>query len=127
MTYLLDTHTFVWMVQADPRLSLTTQKLIVRPDNDILLSVASLWEIAIKVSIGKLEIPGGFPKLIDAATQEYVGMIPISTVAVAAIATLPFHHKDPFDRLLAATSLTLGCPLISVDSVFDQYGVNRVW
>jgi PIN domain nuclease of toxin-antitoxin system len=102
--------------------------LIVDPLNDILLSPASYWEIAIKVSLGKYTIPGSFETWIEHQIQvNELELLPIKVAHVAAIVTLPFHHKDPFDRLLVAQALTEKIPIISVDAVLDSYLVTRCW
>lgn len=128
MRILLDTQAFLWFVLNDPSLSTSACDLITDPDNDILLSPASYWEIAIKVSIGKYQIPGSFDTWMEQQIQvNELEILSIEVAHVAAIVTLPFHHKDPFDRLLVAQALVEKIPIISVDSVLDNYGVNRYW
>ncbi|MDZ8091468.1 MAG: type II toxin-antitoxin system VapC family toxin [Nostoc sp. DedQUE05] len=128
MKFLLDTQAFLWFVLNDLALSQVACDLIVDPLNDILLSPASYWEIAIKVSIGKYQIPENFETWME--HQIYVNefeILPIKVVHAAAIVTLPFHHKDPFDRLLVAQALTEKIPIVSVDTVLDNYAVTRYW
>ncbi|MBD2778191.1 type II toxin-antitoxin system VapC family toxin [Iningainema tapete] len=128
MKFLLDTQAFLWFVLNDRALSQAARDLIVDPLNDILLSPASYWEIAIKVSIGKYQIPGGFETWIQHQIQvNELEILPIKVAHVAAIVTLPFHHKDPFDRLLVAQALTEKIPIVSVDAVLDNYAVTRYW
>ncbi|MBD2242088.1 type II toxin-antitoxin system VapC family toxin [Nostoc sp. FACHB-888] len=128
MKFLLDTQAFLWFVLKDRALSQVACDLIVDPLNDILLSPASYWEIAIKVSIGKYQIPGNFETWIEHQIQvNELEILPIKVAHVAAIVTLPFHHKDPFDRLLVAQALTEKIPIISVDAALDNYPVTRYW
>lgn len=128
MKFLLDTQAFLWFVLKDRALSQVACDLIVDPLNDILLSPASYWEIAIKVSIGKYQIPGNFETWIEHQIQvNELEILPIKVAHVAAIVTLPFHHKDPFDRLLVAQALTEKILIISVDAALDNYPVTRYW
>jgi PIN domain nuclease of toxin-antitoxin system len=97
-------------------------------DNELLLSIASAWEIAIKVSTGKLTVGtevGVF--LTEQLALNDVSLLPISISALAKMAALPAHHKDPFDRLIIAQSLTESLTLLSVETTFDLYGVRRTW
>lgn len=128
MRVLLDTHAFLWFVTDDPQLSVTARRLIEDADTEPFLSVASVWEIAIKVSIGKLSLA----QPVDAFVLSQLALNTITVLDIAlphasAVATLPFHHRDPFDRLLVAQSQIEGWPLVSADIVFDQYGVTRIW
>jgi PIN domain nuclease of toxin-antitoxin system len=128
MKFLLDTQAFLWFVLKHPSLSQVACDLIVDPLNDILLSPASYWEIAIKVSIGKYQIPEDFETWMEHQIQvNELEILPIKVTHVAAIVTLPFHHKDPFDRLLVAQAITENIPIISIDAVLDNYLVTRYW
>jgi PIN domain nuclease of toxin-antitoxin system len=125
---LLDTHAFLWFVLNHPKLSQTAIALIAEPTNDILLSPASYWEIAIKVSLGKYQITGSFQSWVEHhLTVNCCEILPITVAHVATVATLPFHHRDPFDRLLVAQALTEEIPIISIDAVLDSYDVTRRW
>jgi PIN domain nuclease of toxin-antitoxin system len=127
MNLLLDTHSFLWFIDDNPKLSTTAQKLL-ESDADLLLSTASLWEIAIKVSLGKLILPLPFrPFVQQHIIQNEIELLPIQPEHLEHLLTLPFHHRDPFDRLLAAQSLVEKTSLVSVDTIFDAYGVNRAW
>jgi PIN domain nuclease of toxin-antitoxin system len=128
MKFLLDTQAFLWFVLNDHALSQVACDLIVDPLNNILFSPASYWEIAIKVSIGKYQIPENFETWMEHQIQfNELEILPIKVAHAAAILTLPFHHKDPFDRLLVAQALTEKIPIISVDAVLDNYAVTRYW
>jgi PIN domain nuclease of toxin-antitoxin system len=128
MRFLLDTHAFLWFVLNDSQLSQKALQLIVEPVHDILISPASYWELAIKVSLGKYQIPGSFQVWME---QQVVvnafQILPITIAHAAMVATLPFHHRDPFDRLLIAQALTEKIAIISADRVFDNYFVLREW
>jgi PIN domain nuclease of toxin-antitoxin system len=128
MKLLLDTHAFLWFVLDSPKLSSHASSLIQDVANEILISPVSYWEIAIKVSLGKYQAPGDFQEWIE----HQIGIndfkvLPISIAHTAALIGLPFHHRDPFDRLLCTQVLVEGISLISVDGIFDNYGVSRQW
>jgi PIN domain nuclease of toxin-antitoxin system len=127
---LLDTHTLLWYALGDPQLSNTAGGLILDAANEILISPASYWEIAIKVSIGKLTLHQPYRDFIDACLNRYGFVIlPIEPRHTAQVAVLPFPpgHKDPFDRLLASQALVEAIPIVSVDAALDPYGVRRMW
>jgi PIN domain nuclease of toxin-antitoxin system len=128
MRFLLDTHAFLWFVLNDLQLSPKALQLIVEPTHDILISPASYWEVAIKVSLGKYQIPGSFQVWME---QQMVvnafQILPITIAHVATVTTLPFYHRDPFDRLLIAQALTEKIAIVSADRVFDSYSVLREW
>lgn len=128
MNYLLDTHAFLWFINDDPTLSIIAKSLIEDPENRILLSFASIWEMAIKVSLNKLVIPPQFDEFIDKQLQEnYFDLLDIKLHHVNALVTMPFHHRDPFDRLLIAQSQEENLPIISKDTIFDAYQIERYW
>ncbi len=128
MTLLLDSHTFLWFCQDDPALSAAAKALIEDPANRKVLSVASCWEIAIKASLGKLKLgePSG-TYIPNALSRTGFELLPISLAHATRVETLPSHHKDPFDRLLVAQTVIETIPLVSVDAIFDLYGVTRLW
>jgi PIN domain nuclease of toxin-antitoxin system len=125
---LLDTHAFLWFIGGDAALSRKSRSLIEDSANGKLVSIVSLWEIAIKTSIGKLPLAKPFEQLIPEQLQrngfEVLGL----TVGHAAkLVQLPFHHRDPFDRMLVAQCLAEGLPLVRSDDALDAYGVQRLW
>jgi PIN domain nuclease of toxin-antitoxin system len=127
---LLDTHTLLWYTLGDPQLSATATALILDPANEILVSPASYWEIAIKVSIGKLSLRQPYEDFLDACLNRYGFLVlPIEPRHTVRVAALPYPpgHKDPFDRLLVAQALVEGIPLVSGDVALDAYCVNRLW
>lgn len=128
MKLLLDTHSFIWFIEGNPALSRTARARIEDVSNVVLLSVASLWEMAIKTSTGKLTLSRQYTELIpEQITHNHITLLDITIDHTIALTTLPFHHRDPFDRMLIAQSLTENMPIISVDTIFDGYGVNRLW
>jgi PIN domain nuclease of toxin-antitoxin system len=128
MTLLLDAHAMLWFFWADPRLSNRAKQLIEDPADRKLVSLASCWEISVKVSVGKLKL--GEPTysfLHREITRNNFELLPISLEHAASVDTLPLHHRDPFDRLLIAQALIDKVAVVSVDPCFDQYGVTRLW
>jgi PIN domain nuclease of toxin-antitoxin system len=128
MTVLLDTHTFLWLVADTTRLSPAATVVLADKSNHALLSIASAWEIAIKVSLRKLTVALPLNELLTKAIQRAsIELVAIEPPHVVAVGSLPFHHRDPFDRLLAAHCLTESLPIVSADPTFDAYGVHRIW
>ena len=128
MRLLLDTHAMYWYIAGDPQLSAIARTLIQDASHDILISPASYWEIAIKVSLGKWNLNRAYEDFIDLALNKYgFGVLPILPSHTAAVIGLSFHHKDPFDRLLAAQAMVEKIPIISNDPVLDAYGITRLW
>jgi len=127
MRLLLDTHTFLWFIDDNPRLSFNAKSLL-ESDNDLLLSTASLWEIAIKLSIGKLALPQPFePFVREQLSINAIDILEIDLSHLGAVSTLPFHHRDPFDRLLVAQASVEQIPIVSADVEFDAYSIERRW
>ena len=128
MRYLLDTHTLLWFISADQKLSDRARRLILDPDSEIFLSIASLWEVAIKVNIGKLALDKPFNQLFpDELDSHGIEILDITIDSLVQLTALPPHHRDPFDRLIIAQALVENLPIISVDGNFDTYGVVREW
>lgn len=125
--FLIDTHTFIWLIDDDPKLSSTYKSLIDDSDNEIFISIASLWEMAIKISIGKLKVAGVLQQMIEELFVRNIKILPINPSHVLKVETLPFHHKDPFDRIIVAQCLVENLTAISVDEILDEYHVNRVF
>jgi PIN domain nuclease of toxin-antitoxin system len=125
---LLDTHTFLWFLLEDPQLSPTASDVIIDPTNDIEVSPATYWEIAIKISLGKYELPEPYDIFIEReiATNDF-HILPIEPKHTAVLTTLPFHHRDPFDRLLIAQAMVEAIPILSIDTAFDAYPMTRLW
>ena len=128
MRLLLDTHAFLWFFIGDASLSATARALIEDESNEKFFSVASLWEIAIKVSIGKLTLSAPFDEIFpDQLTNNGIDLLGITPSHVSPLTTLPFHHRDPFDRLLIAQAMIDQMQIVSIDRAFDDYLVTRLW
>jgi PIN domain nuclease of toxin-antitoxin system len=121
---LLDTHSLLALLSSDYRLSSTARAAMERPDTQLIASVVSVWEIAIKRSIGKLQAPDDVIERIEEAGAE---LLTITARHAHATATLPFHHRDPFDRLLIAQAQLERCAIVTGDSAFPAYDVPVVW
>jgi len=125
---LLDTHTFLWFVSGDARTSQTAQALIQDPNNDKCVSIASAWEIAIKVSKGKLNLAAPVEVLFQTEIQQRAfTLLGLEWAHVGQVATLPWHHRDPFDRLLIAQALVEQLSIVGIDPAFDAYPITRLW
>ena len=128
MKLLLDTHAFLWFIMGSANLSDKARILIEDPANERLLSVASLWEIAIKASLGKLALSSSFEDLIPEQLRlNGIGLLNIRVDHLSVLTTLPFHHRDPFDRLIIAQAILEKFPVVSIDAAFDTYGITRLW
>lgn len=128
MRYLLDTHAYLWATQAEINLSKSVHDAISNEDHDVFLSVASLWEIAIKVSLGKLHLDNTFRALaIEMPITFGLKQLAITPEHLIQVSQLPFHHRDPFDRLLVAQCLADELTILSNDRALDDYGVDRLW
>ena len=128
MKYLLDTHALLWFLKGDKKLSAKARGLIDNPGNRKFLSIASLWEIAIKVSLRKLVLDKPFEKLFPEQLHfNRIEILDITVDSLTKLTTLPFHHREPFDRLIIAQAIVERLPIIGVDAVFDVYGISREW
>lgn len=126
MKLLLDTHTFIWLIADAPQLSGYAKTAVL--DNELCLSIASLWEMAIKISLGKLSINDNLAAYFRRHLQHNtIELLPIQLEELEIASQLPHHHKDPFDRLIASQSIRFQIPLLSKDKIFDRYGVERIW
>jgi PIN domain nuclease of toxin-antitoxin system len=125
---LIDTHTLIWVMDEPHPLSLLTATTIAVPTNQRLVSAANIWELSIKVGQGKLTLSLPYRQWMDRAIADLkLAILPITVEYADRQATLPPHHKDPFDRLMIAQALVDGIPIVSADGAFDPYGVTRIW
>ena len=128
MNLLLDTHALLWFLAADPKLSPSALNAIQDPTNVRWLSPISLLEIAIKVRIGKLALPDPFAVVFPAKLlANDIHLLPMESDHIEPLTRLPLHHRDPFDRILSATTMVEGMTLVSADPMFDRYGLVRLW
>jgi PIN domain nuclease of toxin-antitoxin system len=121
---LVDTHVLLWWLADDPELSATAREAIADPANEPLVSTASVWEIAIKRALGKLEAPDDLPETI---VDEGFSWLPVGAAHAWEVQKLPMHHRDPFDRLVVAQALCEGLPVVTADGRFREYAVDTRW
>lgn len=121
---LVDTHALLWWLYDDPALPTDIALLIDDRGTDAVVSIASVWEVAIKRGLGKLEAPNDLPGVLEG---EDFTLLPITSAHVWAVRELPHHHRDPFDRMLVAQAILEGIPLVSGDPRFAAYDVEVRW
>jgi PIN domain nuclease of toxin-antitoxin system len=128
MRVLIDSHALIWYVDQDNLLGPASHAAISDPTNDLLLSAGSIWEIGIKVGLGKLVLTQPFkPGMNQAISDLDVTVLPLSVEYVDVQSNLPRHHGDPFDRLIVAQAIVEQVSIISADANLDAYGITRVW
>jgi PIN domain nuclease of toxin-antitoxin system len=128
MTLLLDTHAFLWWVDDAQGLSPRARRAIGKAGNECLVSLASIWEIALKSSLKKLRLGAPIERFVpEQMAANGFGMLGIEFDDVTLVESMPFHHRDPFDRLLVAQALRNALVVVSRDRSFDRYGVERLW
>jgi PIN domain nuclease of toxin-antitoxin system len=125
--FLLDTHAFLWLIQGDPQLSSRARTIIADDTNQLNFSVVSIWEIAIKLNIGKLKIEHSIEDIYQLLAQLKIEILPIERLDLDRYLTLPLHHRDPFDRLIISQAIDRELMLISADGSFEPYPVQRLW
>ena len=126
-SYLLDTHAFLWLAADDPRLTDRVRELFADTDQACFLSVASIWEMAIKLSLGKLALGTSLPQLVKGGIDRGVRVLDVASHHAYLVEQLPFHHRDPFDRMLVAQAVHEALHLVSADERLDAYAVKRIW
>jgi PIN domain nuclease of toxin-antitoxin system len=124
---LLDTHTLIWFLEGEDELSNVAKSQILNPDNTNFISIITFWEIAIKISIAKLEMKSSFENLNRIVWENNMEVLPIKFEHTLKISSLPFFHKDPFDRLMIAQGLVENMPIITKDENFKLYEVQIIW
>ncbi len=127
MRLLLDTHAFLWFVAGDKRLSPSAQRAMERAGAELVLSAASVWEMAIKLRLGRLSLPEPLEIYIAEKMQAGLQLLPVEWEHAARVATLPLHHRDPFDRLLVCQALVEKLPVVTADAMFHAYGAQVIW
>lgn len=127
MNYLADTHTLIWYLEGNQKLSEKAENTIKDDNNNVYVSVVSFWEMAIKSSVGKLKLPESLHSIIQKTKNFDIDILQLHTDYILKIENLPFHHKDPFDRIIITTAIAEQLPIISIDEKFDKYEVERIW
>ena len=127
MDLLLDTHAFIWFLNGDNQLPVSIKNLITDTSNKCFLSIASIWEIAIKSSLNKLELKGDFNQIAGFLLDNDIEVMPITFEHIQRLLQLDFHHRDPFDRIIIAQAFIENLTVATKDKVFNEYGVNIVW
>ncbi len=127
MRYLIDTQILIWLIGISDKLPNNIFKLLTNSKNEISVSAVSVWEIAIKTSIGKLTFPFEVKYLINEIGNLKINILDINCTHLIKVAELPFHHKDPFDRLIISQAMIEHLPLISSDKSFKKYDVEIIW
>ncbi|CAN5312785.1 type II toxin-antitoxin system VapC family toxin [soil metagenome] len=126
MRFLIDTHVLIWYLEGNPALLQPRRELIVNADNEVFVSMASIWEIAIKSGIGKLKITASLTDILRQLAVQSISLLNIAAGHVLQVASLPFHHRDPFDRMLIAQAKVEFLPIITADPEFSNYGVKLI-
>jgi PIN domain nuclease of toxin-antitoxin system len=127
MRCLLDTHAVIWLAENSSRLSTNAARAILDTENTIYVSVVSAWEVAIKCSIEKLKLDGGVSEFYRMISDNGFALLPIAKQHLECLQSLPFHHRDPFDRLLVATAAAESLIVITSDENITRYGVPVIW
>jgi PIN domain nuclease of toxin-antitoxin system len=127
MRYLLDTHVFLWLATDDPQLTEAAREIFIDNDQECFLSAASVWEMAIKSSLGKLVLATSVSHLVRGGLERGLRLLDVTASHAYLIERLPFHHRDPFDRILVAQAMHEGMSLVSRDGQLDAYAVPRLW
>ena len=128
MRILIDTHVFIWWTSDSQKLSFTVYNLLTSPKTQVIFSVVSIWEMQIKLSLGKLQLKTALPELVeDEVKQNKIELLPLDLSHIYALSNLPNHHRDPFDRLLIAQAKSEALVIISIDEKFDGYDIERLW
>ncbi len=123
MKILLDTHTLIWFLQGNNQLGEKNKMILTNPENTKFLSIVSIWEMALKINSGKLIISQPLQNFIP----QQIKLINLNLRYIYQLSVLPFHHKDPFDRLIIATSLIEDLIIMSIDENFEKYNINLIW
>jgi len=126
MDILLDTCSILWFLKGDEKMPISSRDIILNAENTIYVSIATVWEVAIKLSIGKLEFDCGIDGFIKGIEDEGFSLLEVSTAHTRVLTTLPYIHRDPFDRMLIAQAMTENIPIMTADSDMLKYDINSI-
>jgi len=126
MEILLDTCSVLWFLNGNEKMPTSARDIILNTENTIYVSIATVWEVAIKLSIEKLDFDGGFDGFIEAIEVEDFTLLEISSKHITEVANLPFIHRDPFDRMLIAQAMTENIPIMTIDSEILKYDIETI-
>jgi PIN domain nuclease of toxin-antitoxin system len=124
---LLDTHTVIWFFDGNNLISKIAKKEILDTQNEKFISIASVWEVAIKISLGKFSFDGGINEFVRLIKRNGFCILPVEVSHIYELETLPFHHRDPFDRIIIAAAIAEKLEILSADRNFGLYGVRLIW
>jgi PIN domain nuclease of toxin-antitoxin system len=125
---LFDTHTLLWVINDDPHLSKKAKSIYLNDNHEIFISMATIWELSIKISLKKLEIPGDLSEFVSEHVYgNKIEILSIQLPHLYQLQNLSFHHRDPFDRLIISQAIFEHLPIISADSAMDRYPIKRIW
>ena len=124
---LLDTHIFIWYLTDDPKLGSALSNHLENPENELFISIASLWEIAIKVNVGKLNLGCPFAELFWFSDRVGITLLSVTQSDLESYLSLPLHHRDPFDRMIITQAMNRSLTVVSRDTMFATYSVHRLW
>lgn len=127
MNFLIDTHAFLWYIQASSKLSPKAADIPEDSSQSPYFSIASLWEISIKIRLDKLTLDNSFHQLEALLSRLAIDILPITFADTETYLNLPLHHRDPFDRILIAQAMNRSLSIITADSAFDSYAIDSVW
>lgn len=123
MNLLLDTHTILWYLSGDKKITEKIKKILASPANEAFISIVSLWEIAIKLSLGKLTLKTSLSDFFRIIEEQGIHFLPITSEYIICVSTLPMNHRDPFDRIIISQALTEEMTVLTRDENFSGYGV----
>jgi len=127
MKYLLDTHAALWLFEGNEKLPQTAQSIIYDGKNEIYVSIISAWEVAIKISLSKLNFDGGSETFLSATEENSIDLLGVKGEYVKIVENLPYIHRDPFDRLLVSTALSEKMTIITADENIRKYNISWIW
>lgn len=127
MKYLIDTQILIWSFSQKDKLSNKSKEILLNNENQLFVSIASFWEIAIKLSLEKIKLPFELSQLVEETLSNNIDILGIEISHILKVATLPFHHRDPFDRIIISQALIENYTVISSDEKFSHYEIERVW